>query len=166
MEGSQLKATLVLEGPFAGSNVETTKDLVAAEHRFAIDKYRWTKHTIYRETVDFEHIQVYIEDDDDDEEESYEDDDDDDHVPEGEDIEITKKRIQERRNRRAAARRRAQAVRRKKMQQENERRKQLAEKIKQEGEPHQKTVQAKAEGWYRACIAASFDRVSVVLDLF
>jgi len=161
LEGSQLKANVILEGPFANDNVENTHDLVIAEQKFTtegIDQYRWTQHA--GEIVDFEHIQIETDDDEDeDEEEHYADDDDDDAAHPEEDIEVSKKRIQERRNRRAAARRRAQAQRRKRVQIENERRKLLTDKIRKEGEPYQKTLKAEADGWYRACVAASFDKI-------
>ena len=159
LEGDQLKATLVLEGPFAESELETTMELVEAEHKFVVDKRRWTKHTIYIETVDFEHIQEQEEDEEEEEEEQYEDDDDDRPIADNEDAEAAKIRVQERRKRAQQTRRRIQQARRRRAQLIEEKNKRNAAKVRKEGAPHQKTIFAQTDGWYRGCLKADYNRV-------
>lgn len=166
LEGNSLKAVLIVEGPFANPDVDSTTDLLAAEQKFVVDKYRWTKHTMNREVVNFEHLQLPEPEFEEDEEmivPSLEGEEDDDTVREGEDMPALQARIEERRQRQQIARRKMQEARRKRAERLLEHRKENAAIVKNEGSPHQRTIKAGVDGWFRGCVSAEFN--SVVLEL-
>ena len=165
LEGSTLKANLVLEGPFANPDVESTLDLVAAEHKFTNQRHRWTKHVMYRETVNFEHLQlpepVFYEEE---QIPTYTDDDYTEPESKEEDMAAIQKQIEERRARQIEIRRQIQEARRKRAELMLEHAQMNSDKVREEGSPHQKTITARADGWYRGCIEAEYNRVSWVLN--
>ena len=118
---------------------------------------------MYRETVNFEHLQEPEPDFEEDEQMPIYMDDDD-VVPESqeEDMAVVQKRIEERRIRQLAIRRQIQEARRRRAERALEHAQLNAEKIKEEGTPHQKTITARSDGWYRGCIEAEYNRVSRV----
>lgn len=156
-----------MEGPFANPDVDSTVNLLAAEQRFAVDKYRWTKHTMNREVVNFEHLQLPEPDFEEDEEmmvPPVDGEDDDDTVREGEDMSALQARIEERRKRQQIARRKMQEARRKRAERLLEHRKENAAIVKNEGSPHQRTIKAGVDGWFRGCVLAEFNSVSLPHD--
>jgi hypothetical protein len=166
LEGTSLKAVLVVEGPFANPDVESTVDLIAAEHKFVVDGHRWTKHTMNREVVNFEHLQLPEPDFEEDEimiDPLLEGVDDDDTVREGEDMPALQARIEERRKRQQIARRKMQEARRKRAERLSEHRKENAAIVKNEGSPHQRTITAGVDGWFRGCVSAEFNSVSCLV---
>lgn len=167
-DGDSLRANFMLEGPFATSDVDSTQDLVHAEYAFVKRGYRWTEHTMHRGIIDFEHLQIpeladiedrFNEQIDDIEDEEY--DDDDDSIWESLSEEETKKLMAEKRRKNIERHRRIETARREKEKLLEERAKHLSKRVKAEGEPHEKTVDAKADGWYRACIMASFNKITI-----
>jgi hypothetical protein len=167
LEGNSLKAVLIVEGPFANPDVDSTTDLLAAEQKFVVDKYRWTKHTMNREVVNFEHLQLPEPEFEEDEEmivPSLEGEEDDDTVREGEDMPALQARIEERRQRQQIARRKMQEARRKRAERLLEHRKENAAIVKNEGSPHQRTIKAGVDGWFRGCVSAEFNSVSCLMS--
>jgi hypothetical protein len=160
LEGSSLKAILILEGPFAKFELESTLSLMEAEQNYELERHHRTGDNGYLEVVDFEHLQLPSLDIDDLEHMEEVEEYDDDMIEEGEDMETALKRIEKRRERNKAIRLKIQEARKKMHQRMLERAKENAYIIKSEGEPHQRTIHAITDGWYRACIRADFNNVS------
>jgi hypothetical protein len=150
-DGPSLKGTLILEGPFARSEVENTKELTEQEHEFAVNSNRWTKHTMYKEKIDFETVKEPSLQALQEEVEAIEDDD---GIPDDLPKEEMKKLIEQRRRKRVEARRIARRAR------ETKERDLARLQEEKQGVPYQKTILANADGWYRGCIFASFNLVS------
>ena len=118
---------------------------------------------MYRELVNFEHLQEPEPDFEDGEEiPMFFNDDDVVQESREEDMVEMQKRIEERRIRQQAIRRQIQEARRKRADRMLEHAQINAEKVKEDGTPHQTTITARADGWYRGCIEADYNRVSGV----
>lgn len=139
LSGAELKASSTLEGPVAPPEVDSGSALLEATERFRRGE-RFGELTFVEEVVDFEHLQTSIEED-------YEVEDEE-EAPEGEDLVARKARIQRNRER-ARQRREKELARKDKVQ----------KKIRSVGEPYQVTMQAKAAGWYRACVRGTWYQV-------
>lgn len=139
LSGAELKATSTVEGPVAPPEVDSGSALLEATERFRRGE-RFGELMIVEEVVDFEHLQASIEED-------YEDVDEE-EAPEGEDPMARKARIQ--RNRERARQRRDKELARKE---------EVQKKVRSVGEPYQVTMQAKAAGWYRACVRGTWYQV-------
>lgn len=90
-------------------------------------------------------------------------DDDDDSVWENLSEEESKKLMEEKRRKNIERHRRMESARREKDKLVERRAKYLSNRVKAEGEIHEKTVDAEVAGWYRACIMASFNKVSAII---
>lgn len=144
LSGSELKATAIMEGPVAPPTANTAKELQDAIDKFRNDDH-YGKFISTTEVVDFEHLKPEVFDDDDDD---YEDDDDDDDAESSDEAKRRKRDIRMKR---------AREARQKRERQRREREKD----VRSEGEPFQKTLQAKAPGWYRLCVRGTWYQVSV-----
>uniref|UniRef100_A0A7S1UYI4 Peptidylprolyl isomerase n=1 Tax=Grammatophora oceanica TaxID=210454 RepID=A0A7S1UYI4_9STRA len=161
LSGSELKATVYIEGPIAPPGVNSGLELQTSINEYNTGQ-RFGQVVKEQFVVDMEHLQATPEAEeikDDDDAFKYDDDDDDDDATEKseQDLEKARKRMEEKRRRAQIARQKAREMRRKREQQRKER----AAKIREEGEPVQKTITAKTDGWYRACIMGSWFQVSV-----
>lgn len=162
MEGAELRATAFLEGPVAPNNITSGMSFQAAMDAFD-QGTRYGPTIAMHEMVDFEHMsdksEMEEEDDDDDGVTNYMagmDDDDNDLPDTPENIAIIKKKAAERRRQLQVARQRAREARRRR---EAQRKSKLA-KMRDEGEPFQKTYVAQASGWYRMCVRGTWYQVS------
>mmetsp|Transcript_24115 Transcript_24115/g.35738 ORF Transcript_24115/g.35738 Transcript_24115/m.35738 type:complete len:341 (-) Transcript_24115:233-1255(-) len=166
-DGDSLRANFMLEGPFARSDVDTTQNIVRAEYDFVKKGNRWTEHTMDRGIIDFEHLQIPEWADIEErfnreiEQQHY---DDDDSIWNGLSEEETKKLMEDKRRQNIERHRRIETARRDKEKLLEERAKHLSKKVKAEGEPREKTIYAKADGWYRACVMASFNKITVEFE--
>jgi len=165
-DGNSLKANFMLEGPFALPDVDDTQSLVRAEYDFVKKGKRWTKHVMNRGIVDFEHFQTSEFADLDERFEEHLEywDDDDDSVWENLSEEESRKLMEEKRRKNIERHRRMESARREKDKLVERRAKYLSNRVKTEGEIHEKTVDAEVAGWYRACIMASFNKVTVEME--
>ncbi len=157
LSGSQLKATYSLEGPIAGPDVDSGSELYTKAYAFAADNRSGNKNKInFQQEIDFEHLMEETDDDDDD----YVDDDDnavfgDDHGPiDPDDPDADKKR----RERREKQRKKFLAIKNKR----DERKARMMEKIRKDGEPVLNTKVAPVSGWYRMCVNANWNQVSLL----
>ena len=89
---------------------------------------------------------------------------DDDEVPESkeEDMAAIQRHIEERRARQLANRRLIHEARQKRADRMAEFARMNADKIREEGSPYELTISAKADGWYRGCVEAEFNRVRLI----
>mmetsp|Transcript_12012 Transcript_12012/g.33222 ORF Transcript_12012/g.33222 Transcript_12012/m.33222 type:complete len:320 (+) Transcript_12012:84-1043(+) len=143
--GDTLRAHIHCEGPVAPYDVESGAALGEAEDKFDRKQGDYGEKIEYSINTDFEELNIAVDDKPEEEEDS--------GAKEGESPE-------EMRARRAAERRKALENR-----QRQERIKQKQKKfIRDEGEPIQKTLVAKSDGWYRACVEARHSTVTMELD--
>lgn len=174
LSGNELRATIALDGPLAG-NAEIDS---GASLQKAAEKYDQTKRPSNKDEtlhfsaeVDFEHLNLVG---DDTEEEELDADGKvaaDGAVEEGDDDAAIARRAaesgateetpEERRARRARDRRKALEKRQREEQRKHKQRK----KIRKEGEPDERTFAAPQGGWYRLCVTASFQTITVEMDL-
>eukprot|EP00540_Astrosyne_radiata_P021257 CAMPEP_0116837320 /NCGR_PEP_ID=MMETSP0418-20121206/8586_1 /TAXON_ID=1158023 /ORGANISM="Astrosyne radiata, Strain 13vi08-1A" /LENGTH=315 /DNA_ID=CAMNT_0004467187 /DNA_START=92 /DNA_END=1036 /DNA_ORIENTATION=- len=164
LSGAELRASVILEGPVAPLDASSGMAFQSAMDAF---EKRPTVHGILtrvQEVVDFEHMAPpkdpeFGDDDDagDNEERRGIDDDDNDaaheRTPEKE-LEDKHRRIQLARQRAREARRRREVQKR-----------QLEKKIRDEGEPFQRTMQVHADGWYRLCLRGSWYQTVAEMEL-
>lgn len=154
LEGNELKATAIFEGPIAPADkIRNGGDLKAATDEFE-RKYAGGRHNkdVIRnvEVVDFEDLSY--EDD-----EFYEDDDDivnmdnPDNIDE-EEIEARKERKKRRRE-----------LEKKRREEKDSLKKQRA--IRDEGDPFEKTFKVPQGGWYRFCVQGTWHQVVAELDM-
>ena len=172
LDGAELRATASIEGPIAPLNI--TSGVTFHE---AIEQYdrgtRFGLSIFESHVVDFEHIHDEARAGNDDDDALGDDDtadaymsgfDDDDAGPETpedmtpEKVEQMKRRAAEKRRQLNIARQRARETRRKR----EEKRKARLAKVRDEGEPFQKTVKASDAGWYRMCLRGTWYQVSAV----
>ena len=159
LSGAELRATMNLEGPIAPMSINSGAELQQAIDTFAsaIDH---TDYSIVQEVVDFEHIQIQAVTEEDDDDDFHAVETGDDGVPEGEDVnsEAFLAKQEQRRQQAQLARTRAREARRKRDQMREE----TQRKVRDEGEPFQRTLKAKADGWYRACVRGTWYQVRCV----
>jgi emp24/gp25L/p24 family/GOLD len=175
LSGNELRATIALDGPLAG----TAEIDSGASLQKAAEKYDQTKRTSNRDEalhfsaeVDFEHLNL-VDDDAEEGEDGVatdadgkaagEDGDDDAAIAKraAEGGAATEETPEERRARRARDRRKALEKR----QREEQRKHKQRRKVRKEGEPDERTFAAPQEGWYRLCVTASFQTITVEMDL-
>jgi len=150
LAGSELKATVTFDGPIPEDASTPIDSGIALQE--AIKKWDggWTRHEsamTVSEVVDFEHLNLGLGEDDDEDEAMEE-------IPEEETPD-------QRRERRARQRKKALEARQRKDKLKMKQR----QKVRQEGEPWQKTVKAPLAGWYRYCVKATWYQVTAELDL-
>lgn len=147
LTGSQLKATVSLEGPFANDDVESGAEL----HKKVTEFENGNKpngHLSFSEVVDFEHLNEDIPDDD----EAGEENDDILKTPiDPNDPDADKKRRERRERQR-------QKFLEEKQKREDRKMAQL-KKVRQDGEPFVHTVKAPRDGWYRMCVTSPWNQV-------
>lgn len=155
-----MKATAIFEGPLSSKErITNGGDLKAATDEFE-RKYSGGRHPsdIVRsvEVVDFEDLN-YLEDDD----EVYEDDDFDseDEDMEDHDNEMNAEEKAERKERKERRRQLEKKHREEKSAHKQKRR------IRDEGDPFEKTFKVTREGWYRFCIQGTWNQVVAEIDL-
>jgi predicted nucleic acid-binding Zn-ribbon protein len=148
LTGSQLKATVTLEGPFAQSDVDSGVMIYKKAQEFE-NGNKPNGHLSISEVVDFEHLNENIPDEDENGDESNDDilkspiDPDD---PEAD---------QKRRERRERQRQKFLEEKQKR----EERKLAQLKKVRQDGEPYIKTVKISRPGWYRMCVTSSWSQV-------
>jgi len=150
LAGSELKATITFDGPIPEDERNKIDSGTALQAAIKKLDHGYDKHQnsiSVSEVVDFEHLNLG-EDEDDDEDATK------DEIPEDETVE-------QRRERRAQQRRKALEARQRKDQRKIKQR----QKVREEGEPFQKTVKAPADGWYRYCVKATWYQVTAEMDL-
>ena len=156
LSGAELRATMTLEGPIAPLSITSGAELQHAMDKFTGHEYG--EYSIVQDVVDFEHLQTreMAESDDDDDPQLYHRDPSVDDVV-GEDVnsEAFKAKIEEKNRISELARARAREHKRKR----EKMREDIARKVRDEGEPAQRTLKAKAEGWYRACVKGTWYQV-------
>jgi hypothetical protein len=158
LSGAELRATMTLEGPVAPASITTGAELKQAMDKFTGSEYG--EHIILQEVVDFEHLQTNILAQEDDDDHAHIEDDDV-QPAEGEDVnsEAFKKKVEDRKRRIALARNRAKEAKKHR----EKTREEIHKQFRDEGEPFQKTLKAKAAGWYRACVRGTWYQVSDTL---
>lgn len=163
LSGAELRATMNLEGPIAPMTITSGAELQQSIDTFASVNDH-AEYSIVQEVVDFEHIQTQTVTEDDDDDDFHDAESGDDGVPEGEDVnsEAFLAKQEQRRQQAQLARTRAREARRKRdhMRQETQK------NVRDEGEPFQRTLKAKADGWYRACVRGTWYQVRFVNALF
>ena len=155
LAGSALKATVNFDGPLSSPDHTIDSGLALYE---AVDHYDRGWKTIeglrYSDTVDFEHLNIDPPEEDDDEIAEA-------ALAEADNGGDEEESMEERKQRRAVARRKALEIRERR---EAHKRKQK-NKIRQEGEPWEETLQAPATGWYRFCISGTWYQVIAEIDI-
>lgn len=149
LSGPQLKASVSLEGPFAGLDVESGPDLHAKIIEFTNGE-KSKKLLFVMEDVDFEHLNEILDDD-------TADTHDDGLMREpilGDDPDAEMKRME----RRAKQRKRYLDNK----QRKEERKLAQLKKVRQEGEPFIYTAKAPVAGWYRVCVHSNWNQASLV----
>jgi len=173
INGDELMGSMILEGPFAKSEVESTADLLKEEHNFVKRGARWTQHTMHRLELDFEHLQIdKFADIEVDYEEMMEEaywGDDDDNLDDDsvmEELDEREREVKKLLNRKKELELtlKLHQIRQEKVKALEERAKHLSKKVREEGEPIEKTLHAKAGGWYRACLSASYNKITAELE--
>jgi hypothetical protein len=147
LSGPQLKASVSLEGPLAGPDVDSGPDL----HSKIIEFTNGEKpkiHLFFTEEVDFEHLNDVVED-------TLPDRDDDDLnkqpiLPDDPDAEIKRMERRERQRKKFLD----------KKQRKEERRLEQLKRVRQEGEPFVHTAKAPVAGWYRVCVHSNWNQAS------
>ena len=149
LSGSELRAAVLWDGPLPeyGAPIESGTALLTATREMEEGRQQHHHHTPFSEEVDFEHLNIHEDDDDDLEEEDEEED--------GEDT------AERRRERRTAQRKKALEAR----QRQEKRKVQQRNKVRQEGEPYVRTFRAPDRGWYRYCVKAVWNQVTVEMDM-
>lgn len=163
LTGAELKGQMVLEGPVVPLTTENAREFNQGVTHYD-GGHRYTQHVSSNAMIDFEHMNeaAEFEDDDDDDHYEFTMDDDDEVGENGErDMEKIKRKVEERRKRAHAAREKAREARRQREKIQAD----TAKKIREEGEPEQRTLTAKAEGWYRGCIKGSWYQLQVEMEL-
>lgn len=148
-----MKATLTFDGPLpeedgltidSGASLQTAIRVMELGHK--VDH-----HIHFTETVDFEHLNIGTDDD-----ENHEDAIIEDRSANGEEEENAEQRRDHRQEQRKKVLEARQRQERRKVQQR--------QKVRHEGEPMQWTFEAPGKGWYRYCIKATWNQVTVEMD--
>jgi emp24/gp25L/p24 family/GOLD len=170
LSGNELRATIALDGPLAGTaEIDSGAALQKASEKFDQSKRPTSRDESlhFSAEVDFEHLNLVDDDtasaDTEVDGKLAEDADDDAAIAkraaDGEGA--TEETPEERRARRARDRRKALEKR----QREEQRKHKQRRKVRKEGEPDQRTFAAPQEGWYRLCVTATFQTITVEMDL-
>lgn len=149
LAGGELKGGITFDGPIDNDPSISAKQLYDASENYRYNPAKKDKSLVFGSLVDFEHLNPIKN------REAVGDDEEEDEVaPEDESV-------AERRARRARERKRALEKR----QREQEDMMNQRKTVREEGDPFQKTYLAKASGWYRFCISASWNNIDVELDV-
>jgi len=147
LSGPELKATAQFAGPVAPSDIDSGTALEQLAQKFdEKPKKKRGKAIDFSQVVNFEHLNKMSAEDEDEEEEE--------EVPEDESAE-------DRRARLARQRKKALEARQRREKEKVDQRK----RVRETGEPFQKTFKAPANGWYRYCVVASWHQVVAEIDL-
>jgi emp24/gp25L/p24 family/GOLD len=153
LSGSQLKASVSLEGPLADLSVDTGAELHGKIIEFTSGQK--PKELIdFSEVVDFEHLNEAIPNDD--------------TPPTMEDDELKQPISPDDPDADAKRRERREKQRKKFLEQKQKReQRKLAQvqKVRQDGEPFVHTVKAPVAGWYRACVHSTWNQVVVEMEM-
>lgn len=150
LTGSQLKATVTLEGPFASPDVDTGVELHKRLTEFENGR-KPNGHLSFNQVVDFEHLNEDIPDDD----EAGQENDDILKTPiDPNDPDADRKRRERRERQR-------QKFLEEKQKREERKMAQL-KKVRQDGEPFVHTAKVPIDGWYRMCVTSSWNQVSTL----
>lgn len=150
LSGDSLRATLKAAGPVAPPDIDSGIELRKAAAKFDAQP-RKGEDTIYEnENADFEDLAIYPDDDD------YVDDEIAEEEEEGEDV-AAKRRAEHRASDRRRELEKRQRKERLKTQQHH--------KIRNEGDPLLSTYTAVEPGWYRFCVHASYNLVTIEIDV-
>lgn len=148
LAGPELRATIEFHGPLPSDNpIDSGSALHAATLKWDPDLHG-EKGLNFYENVDFEHLNIGDEDI----EEPINIDEPDDKDGET---------VDEKRERRAQARKKVLEERDRR---EARKRKQRS-KVRDEGEPFLKTLNAPSSGWYRFCIVGTWNQITAEIDL-
>lgn len=147
LSGAELKATLTFAGPVASLGADTALDLQDEIARFDAGHHDTDNVIEVTEVVDFEHLSLG--------ELNYRDGDDDDEDDDG------TATAEERKERRAQRRKRALENRKKREDHSANQKK----KIREEGEPYQRTFRVTTPGWYRFCVQGTWYQVVAEVDM-
>jgi hypothetical protein len=166
LSGPQLKATVTLEGPFAGPEVDSGRDLHAKIIEYTNGKNNHNPdgrgHLSFTEEVDFEHLNEDGSSSSSSSLHGAGDLEDDDEIKKPilpDDPDAEKKR----RERRDKQRKKFLDQK----QKQEERRLELQRKIRNEGDPFLHTAKAPAAGWYRFCVHSAWNQASdVTISLY
>jgi hypothetical protein len=152
LSGSQLKATVSLEGPFAQPDVDSGVELHTHLTEFENGR-KPNGHLSFSQVVDFEHLNEDIPDDD----EARQENDDILKTPiDPNDPDADKKRRERRERQR-------QKFLEEKQKREERKMAQL-KKVRQDGEPFVYTTKVPITGWYRMCVTSSWNQVSAMRE--
>jgi len=147
LSGAELKASITFDGPMMEEENLSAKELWDASESYRYNPAKKDELVVFGSMVDFEHLNPIKNKEVKEEEE--------------EEVADENESIAEKRARRARERKKALEKR----QQEQEDLMNQRKHVREEGEPFQKTYQAKANGWYRFCVTASWQAVDVEVDL-
>ena len=166
--GSELRGTLVFEGPVAPPTAETGSEIQAAVLNYQSQRpgshYGKTGNIKEETVVDFE--EEFDDDADYDDDDIYDDDDDDDDYAHSEDFEeggvLVEKGPTAGQTAAAKARRARRVVDKNKRKEDRKRKREARMKLPRptEADAWQRTFEIQVEGWYRACVKASWTQVS------
>ena len=147
LSGSELKASITFDGPLVEDESVKATELFEASETYRYDPAKKEKLIVFGSMVDFEHLNPVKN------KEVREEDE--------EEVADENESVAERRARRARERKKALEKRQREQEDLMDQRKH----VREEGDPFQKTYQAKANGWYRFCVTASWHAVDVEVDL-
>mmetsp|Transcript_47029 Transcript_47029/g.114761 ORF Transcript_47029/g.114761 Transcript_47029/m.114761 type:complete len:374 (+) Transcript_47029:2-1123(+) len=159
LSGSQLKATVTLEGPTADASVDNGIDLHAkvVEYTTGKNKPPASERIDFSEVVDFEHLNQIVANDDQGEESESMVDDELKQPIDPNDPDVDGKRRERREKQRAKFLEQKQKREQRKLAQ--------VKQIRQDGEPFVYTTKAPTAGWYRACVHSTWNQVVVEMEL-
>ena len=152
LAGSELKASMTFEGPLPeeeGSTIDSGASLQTAIRLMEMG-HKDERHIHFTETVDFEHLNIGTDDDENQE----------DAISGKSDNSEEDATAEQRRDRRQDQRKKVLEAR----QRQEQRKIQQRQKVRHEGEPIQWTFEAPGKGWYRYCITATWNQVTVEMD--
>jgi emp24/gp25L/p24 family/GOLD len=149
LSGPELRAAVLWDGPLPeyGEPILSGADLLTATRKMESGTHHH-HHTPFMQEVDFEHLNIGEDDE-------YETDEDAEDVS---DAELTS---EQRRDKRAAQRKKALEKR----QRQEKRKVEQRNRVRLEGEPFVQTFKAPDRGWYRYCVRAVWNPVTVEMDL-
>ena len=163
LSGSQLKATVTLEGPTADSSVDNGIDLHASIVDYTTGKGNKpppSDRIDFSEVVDFEHLNQMIVGNDDEGLAGGGDSMVDDELKQPidpNDPDVDGKRRERREKQRAKFLEQKQKREQRKLAQ--------VKQIRQDGEPFVYTTKAPTAGWYRACVHSTWNQVVVEMEM-
>jgi emp24/gp25L/p24 family/GOLD len=149
LSGPELRAAVLWDGPLPeyGAPIVSGADLLTATRKMESGTHHHD-HLPFQREVDFEHLNIGEDD-------AYDPDEDAEDVG---DADLTS---EQRRDKRAAQRKKALEAR----QRQEKRKIDQRNKVRREGEPFVQTLKAPDHGWYRYCVKAIWQPVTVEMDL-